>query len=491
MRKRGITILEIMVAISLFLLIVLPLARIFTTGLGVVQQTEDYLLATQLVNERLKQAEQLYSTMYRGGVVMDFDGCAGRPFTIDYSSFPPIPTIPTPPRVQDTSTGGPNWGEPRPSGECPDLGTPPPALPPAFGVFYDDHVYIQLDARNLPSTHDPALNQINTGLTQSQIALAVIAARLDPLDAMAIYYNLPWLDRGARIDGIEDFGEILDRSLLEDIGNLAPGLQPVSLPNPGYPTCTGIADASDTSWFEFGYRRTVCHPETPGTSIPGGELVFAPRLLCQTGTDCTPGSGGRLDLALRNIERARVTYQRYMRQTEVTSVFYLDSQRVPAAPFDCDATLFPCWWSYFFRSETPNDWDPLRFRDRVYGRLIRVTVMWKTGRRVPDPTSPGTRAVEEVKRVQETRFVPAPPCDSAYDFIDTSSPVPLGEDGHYYLDPFQPHGATAPWTRTNLQHNRETLYLEYQYDGPGANLPRLRLDDPDHWISPQCGNTRP
>lgn len=476
MRKRGITILEIMVAISLFLLIVLPLARIFTTGLGVVQQTEDYLLATQLVNERLKYAVQMYSTFYAGGSpVMDFDGCAGQPFVVNYSTFPPVPTIPNPPRVKDHSTGGPNYGEPRPSSECPDIGSNPALTPsPTLGVYYDDNVYIQLPAAGLPGTHAAAVNQINTGLTQSQIALAIVAARLDPLDAMAIYYNLPSLDTGARIDGVEDFGEILDRSILQDF-------PVVNLPNPGYPQCTAFQYTSDTAWFDFGYRRTVCNPEAPTSAIPGGEIVFAPRLLCQTAADCTLGSNGRLDAALRNIDRARVTYQRYMRQTEVSSVFYIDPQG--------SSNTYPYWWSYFFRSDAPNDWDPLRFRERNYGRLIRVTVMWKTGRRLPDPTNP-TRMVEEVKRVQESRFIPATPCDSAFGFIDVTAPPGTG-DPHYFLDPFMPHGPNAPWTRTNLQHNRETLYLEYSYDGPGHDVNRIRLDASNHWITPQCGNSRP
>jgi hypothetical protein len=482
MTKRGITILEIMVAISLFLLIVLPLARIFTTGLGVVQQTEDYLLATQLVNERLKHATQMYSTFYPGGVVMDFDGCAGQPFVVNYASFPPVPTVPSPPRVQDTSTGGPNWGEPRPSAECPDLGTAPSLTPsPTLGVYYDDNVYIQLPSVGLSNLHDPALNQINTGFTQSQIVLAMVAARLDPLDAMAIYYNLPSLDTGARMDGVEDFGEILDRSILEDF-------PVVNLPNPGYPDCTAFPYTSDTAWFDFGYRRTVCNPEVMTSPIGGGEVVFAPRLLCQTASDCNLGSNGRLDAALRNIDRARITYQRYMRQTEVTSVFYIDRQD-DLNPYACPTASYPCWWSYFFRSNTPNDWDPLRFRERTYGRLIRVTAMWKTGRRVPDPTNPA-RAVEEVKRVQEARFIPGTPCDSAYGFVDTTA-LPGTGDPHYFLDPFQPHGSTAPWTRANLQHNRETFYLEYRYNGPGYDTNRIRIDDPNHWISPQCGNTQP
>ncbi len=464
--RRGLTIPEILVAVALFLIAVLPLARVFSRGLRTVEQSENYLMALQLARQKADQVARWYQELHPGGVPLDFDGCAGLPFVVDYSTWPPTPTLTS--RVRLPTAGGPEPGEPRP--ECPPPGTPPqvPAFPEQ-GVFYNDNVYIQLDASRLGSrtaeSNESAVNAINEGLDQAQIALAVAAARIDPLDALAIYYDLPDLDPRARIDGVEDFGEIIDFNLLPDLA--------LSVEQPGVPQCAPHQNPQKFHrWYEFGYRRIVCDPTNPTEPIPEGELVFAPRMICGSNPNIDCGTGGKLETLLQALDRARAPLQHFMRKTEVVSVFYMSTFDVELPggfrPLD--------WWQYFFESTSPATWEETRWRNWRFGRLIRVTVAWKTGRkkRVPSWQNGAVRyvEVEEVRRVTVTRFVPiASPCD-------TLAPK---SDSFWYLDPFTPHTGTPPGT---LWHQGERLYIEYMGSDPAL----WDISVPGHWIGAQCGN---
>ncbi|MHA2609777.1 MAG: type IV pilus modification PilV family protein [bacterium JZ-2024 1] len=454
--KRGITLIEVMVALAVFAIVVLPLARLYTASLDVVRFSENYLMALRLANERMEEVRTLFSeNLYPGGPVMDFDGCAATPFEVDYSVWPPRPARQYN-RVRTQLGNGPVEGEPRDNPDCPMY---TPSVLPSGNPFqyYADNAFIVLDSSNLPFNNEQAVNTINQGYDQSQLVLATIAARLDLFDAFAIYYNRQMMNPTARIDGIEDFGHILDRDFLQK----AP-LVTVQQPS----SACSYTQQDSHAWYEFGYERGVGTFEDPDSCIR--EWVFAPRLLCGSG-GCSPQQLAQYQDALI---RATQAFAIFRRETEITNVFFAGDD--PDGDGVLEPSEYPNWWQYFYISSHPRD-----LRNRIYGRLVRVTVMWKTGKTQALPfeqTGGILKAGELVKQVQLTEFIPDPdndPCDSFYP----------RNSAHYELDPFVAHGAQAPRPLTELVHNQERY--DFEYKGT-TNLARRRLNNPDHWVTPQC-----
>ncbi len=455
--KKGITLIEVLVAMAVFVIVVLPLARLFTASLDVVRYSENYLMGLRLANERIEEVRTLFSSMlYPGGPPMDFDGCSATPFDVDYSVWPPRP-VQQYQRVRTALVSGLVEGEPREGIDCPQYN---PASLPAGNVansFYSDNAFIVLDSNGLAWDNESAVDSINTGYDQPQIVLAILAARLDLFDAFAIYYNRRGMNPNARIDGVEDFGTIIDRDFLQK----APQ---VSVVEPS--SDCSLFPQTTHAWYEFGYRRAVGSFEDPDDCL--SEWVFAPRLLCgQAG--CTPGMLAQYQ---DDLIRATQPFTIFRRQTEITNVFFAGDDA------DGDGTLspaeYPNWWQYFYITSHPKD-----LKNRIYGRMVRVTVMWKTGKNQSLPlerTGGVLKAGELVKQVQLTEFIPDPdnsPCDSAYP----------RDARHFELDPFQPHGAQAPRPVTLLEHNSEQYV--YEYTGT-VNPGRRQLSYPDHWVTPQC-----
>ncbi|MFN4183076.1 MAG: prepilin-type N-terminal cleavage/methylation domain-containing protein, partial [bacterium] len=347
--KRGITLIEVMVAMAVFAIVVLPLARLYTASLDVVRFSENYLMALRLANERMEEVRTLFSEdLYSGGPVMDFDGCAGAPFEVDYSVWPPRPSAQYQ-RVRTPFGGGPAEGEPRDNPACPMY---TPSVLPSGNPFqyYSDNAYILLDSSNLPAglSNEQAVNIINSGYDQSQLVLATIAARLDLFDAFAIYYNRQMMNPNARIDGIEDFGHIIDRDFLQK----AP-LVGVSQPSSA---CSASLETSH-AWYEFGYARGVGTFEDPESCIR--EWVFAPRILCGSG-GCTPAQLAQYQEALI---RATQPFAIFRRETEITNVFFVGDD--PDGDGVLEVSEYPNWWQYFYISSHPKD-----LRNRIYGRLV-------------------------------------------------------------------------------------------------------------------------
>ncbi|MGH8104201.1 MAG: type IV pilus modification PilV family protein [bacterium] len=482
-RMQGFTIVEVLVAAAIFLLVVLPLARLYTSSLDVVKNSENYITANHLVAERIDTLKNLLSgEFYPGGAPMDFSGCAGYPFRV-VAGTPPVPTLVLrirTPNANRPGPAGPVAGEPRPicdtasppsgagSGFYGYLDGPPDANVNNFPQYhYDDSVYIQLDATTFNTTNElQAIDLLNAGLDQSQIALAIISAQLDPLDAYAIYNKqMLQLNPGARIDGVEEYGKIIDKTLLVTTNTGAP--------NPGSGTCSNSARVGPVRWYEFGYRRVICDFPTTANSL--SQLVLDPLIGATSVPPFLPTPAG-----INEILDSTKTHAQFRRVTEVSNAFYIGDDRNGDGAFN--AQDYPNWWHFFFQS--PNLFDPTQY---TYGRLARVSVYWKTGKQRRDPLN-NNRLLDVEKRVQLVQFFPDPdndPCDSGYG----------QDDPHYKLDPYFQNGgsgagispgipitnpARAPGT---LEHNQERYDLEYRGNATPA---RRNLTNPTHFLDPQC-----
>lgn len=516
MRFRGFTILEFMVAAAIFLLVVIPLARLYVSSLDVVKNSENYTIALHLAETRMQEVESFYSSNvpfgYDGGIPLDFDGCAGNPYHLTYTTG--VGWRPDDPYVQRIRTPGatatpipPAAGEPRSGGSwttiCPEYLTAPPAftpirVPPSDGdyYFYNDAVYIMLNPDRIPGNVNDdtaelsAISAINEGLDQVQIIQAIIAARLDPVDAFAIYYGRPDLDPVARIDGIEDYNEILDLSLLTRLST------DTNVPNPGYNACTD-EKYFDVPWHRFGYARIVCGTDItppPSKPPPVREWVFDPRIIMDS----------QRDAVVAEIRNATKTYANFKRITEITGVFYMGDDRNGDGIFDRND--YPNWWHFYFQAS-----DPYSMSQRVYGRMIRVSVFWRTGKKQPDPYNSfrqtsglPRRVVDLEKKVQIVKFIADPdnnPCDDTSIFLGIPSlssaslrvtdayaasrltPGPVFNDGFLSFT-----RTTSPTTPDYpYDHADERFVTEYS---PPMSLEPARLGvnstSPEHFLDPQC-----
>ncbi len=514
MRFRGFTILEFMVAAAIFLLVVIPLARLYVSSLDVVKNSENYTTALHLAETRMQEVESFYSSNvpfgYDGGIPLDFDGCAGNPYHLRYTTG--VGWRPDDPYVRRIRTPGatdtpipPAAGEPRSGGSwttiCPEYLTAPPAftpirVPPSDGdyYFYNDAVYIMLNPDRIPGNVNDdtaelsAISAINEGLDQVQIIQAIIAARLDPVDAFAIYYGRPDLDPVARIDGIEDYNEILDPSLLTRLST------DTNVPNPGYNACTDVR-YFDVPWHRFGYARIVCGTDiTPPPSTPPAvqEWVFDPRIIMDS----------QRDAVVAEIRNATKTYANFKRITEITGVFYMGDDRNGDGIFDRND--YPNWWHFYFQAS-----DPYSMSQRVYGRMIRVSVFWRTGKKQPDPYNSfrqtsglPRRVVDLEKKVQIVKFIADPdnnPCDDTSIFLgipDPSSGSSRVTDayaasrhtpGPVFNDGFLSFSTTTSDPAYPYDHADERFVTEYS---PPMSLEPARLGvnstSPEHFLDPQC-----
>lgn len=446
--RRGYTLVEIMVAIAILILGLLPIIVALQKAVATVEESVTVTVATQLARERMNEVWDLVgptSNFYPGGVPFDIEGGARAgtaiPTTVDPEMSSRIALFlggginpGTWSSGQDFGGGDSRTGEREPAVPmaAADYGC---TLAEAADVVFNDNLHVCLDPT------DPNGSALYPSDEKYRIAMAVLAARLDPLDALAHYmgplgyhpdpFPLPCsaAEEGAcpKIDGIEEFGDIVDKGVLS-IRNAFECFTRDSVPN----------SRNGVPWWDFGYLADGDDPDDTDDLPAAGYADDYWRFVVPAAHGASQNTNGGLpectdlvvaSLVAQDIDRSRETYRKFRRDTQMSTVYFPADAHDPPDQIDAlDAR--------YYRSSSG-----------ILGRLVRVAVAWRSGKGCPtdeaggtfvnrcgDPTNPlrvslglPERVADLFKEVELRAFIPDPdqdPCD----------PEPYG---------------TTPTTRTN------------------------------------------
>lgn len=438
--RRGYTLVEVLVSLAILILVLLPILSAVGHAIQQTEEGRNITEATQLTRARMNELWDLLgpaSTFYPGGIPFDFEGGARLGVVVPPALDPEMAG-----RLTMFRGGTGSWtvGQDFGGGDSRtgERESTVPMRPTDYGclaaeaddIHYNDNLFVCLDPT------DPNDSTAFPSAERYRAAMAVFAARLDPLDALAHYMpsyhpdaprwiavagGLPCVSSEggdcAKIDGVEDFGEIVDR------GALLTGATFLCATNDAVPDGRG-----GVAWWEFGYVADGDDPND-GDDIPAaGYLDSYWRFIVADGH---PGASPDTTNAARDeceprypyatvagdIARALETHRRFRRETTVATIYFPGDAHDPVNGIDgTDAR--------YYRSSSG-----------VLGRLVRVAVAWRAGKGCPTSASAGgvfttrcgdptnavrvglglpERIVDLNKEVELRAFIPDPdqdPCD--------------------------------------------------------------------------------
>ncbi|MCH7493711.1 prepilin-type N-terminal cleavage/methylation domain-containing protein [bacterium] len=437
--RRGYTLVEVLISLAILVLVLLPILAAVGHAIKTTQEGRNITEATQLARSRLNELWELVgptSSFYPGGIPFDFEGGARGGTAIPNSLDPELAARLT------FFRGGPGaWTSGQDYGGDSRTGVRESTVamrPTDYGCLaaepadshYNDNLFVCIDPT------DPNESAIFPSEERYRTAMAVFAARMDPLDALAHYFPsyhpdaARWVAVGAgvpcissvggdcaKIDGVEDFGEIVDH------GSLTTGATFLCA------TSGARADSrGGVGWWEFGYIADGDDPDDNDDIPAPGYLDTYWRFIVADGHPvASPVStnAGRDECEPRypfvtvasDIARSLETHKRFRRQTTVATIYFPADAHDPVDGIDgMDAR--------YYRSSAG-----------VLGRLVRVAVAWRSGKGCPTRASSGgvftsrcgdptnavrvgiglpERVVDLNKEVELRAFIPDPdqdPCD--------------------------------------------------------------------------------
>jgi|GEM_PF-3080939 len=448
--KKGFTLVELLVGISILILVLLPVLTAIGRTVNRSEQSQSMNQALNLAEERISSLEaHLGSAWYPGGIPFDFEG--GSTLTDD-----PV-DIANDPELNEYLPG--NWfrgQQENQSGET--------ALymePSYYGCDNQNAIGAEGEDRYLNDNMHICINPYDpNNLTNAdgvdlsnekyRVAMALFAARMDPIDALGVYMpelhpesfrfnnsntcNSNFDGDCPRIDGIEDFGEIVDRAFFEESSDF---------------TCFGAIDSHiGRSWFDFGYIASPFDNETYADNIAWPGYLTYWRMIAANGVtraNSDPTDDNRNECALNpnkstselssKIANSLGTFQKFRRETQVSTVYF------PGGGRDLSEVIDPQDARYYRSSEG------------VLGRLVRVSVVWRAGEGCSSNNNPSSQGlfsrcsdpIASVRRqlslsdsnvnlrskvslnkgVELRKFIPDPdqdPCDSMLQLL-----APIGE----------------------------------------------------------------
>ncbi len=484
--SRGYTLVEILVAIAILAIVLLPILSAIGQAVRGTQESRNVTEALHLAEERMNTLWDLFgpqSEFYGGGVPFDFEGgsAGGGVF---YPGSNPDPALEDRLNTIYGSSGQWAGGQfvdiAQPLNNDPDWREPAMAVSPSvYGCLasesadwlFNDNVHICIDP-NDPNNLIAGLGRDLSG-EKYRVAMAVLAARLDSLDAVAHY--LPGLHPdGARwvplassgtpcssvvdgdcpkIDGVEDFGEIVDNASLQErtqfscAGKSAGVDGRVNYPWWDFGYVADNWDSRDSDWLQTSGYTFAGDGSAPNRSwrmfVVGGGTVHpnhTPQTTQDNQEECT--FLGNIPATQIDIARALQPFSRFRRETSMATVYW---------PMDAhDPTQDP----YGQGAISPDDARYYRSGSLTLGRAVRVVVAWRAGDGCPmtrglvttsrcgDPTNPlrislglTQRIIPLNKSVELRAFIPdvdQDPCDLEPHANDRTNRL---SNGNWDLDP--------------------------------------------------------
>jgi len=390
-KKLGFTLVELLVGISILILVLLPILTAIGKTVNRSEQSQSMNQALNLAEERMSALEKHLGTQdfYPGGIPFDFEG--GSRLTDDQVD------ISNDPELSNYLSGVWYRGQLQAqSGET--------ALymnPSRYGCdnqnaigsevedgYLNDNMHVCIDPHNPNNLVD--MQGLDLSDEKYRVAMAMFAARMDPIDALAIYMpelhpesfrfnnmntcNTNFEGDCPRIDGIEDFGEIVDKAYFEESSDF---------------TCFGAIDSHvGRNWLDFGYLASPFDNETYSDNIawPGYGQYW--RMIAASGVSRAnpdPTDDNRNECALNpnksttsissKISSSLDTFQKFRRETQVATVYF------PGGGRDLTEVIDPQDARYYRSSEG------------VLGRLVRVSVVWRAGEGCSSNNNPATQGV--------------------------------------------------------------------------------------------------
>ncbi len=391
LKKQGFTLVELLVGISILILVLLPILTAIGKTVNRSEQSQSMNQALNLAEERISALETHLGTQdfYPGGLPFDFEG--GRTSTddpVDISNDPEL----------NTYFSG-NWYRGQIAADPGE--TALYMRPSVYGCdnqnaigsenedgYLNDNMHVCIDPYNPNNLVD--LNGVDLSDEKYRVAMAMFAARMDPLDSLAIYMpelhpeffrfsNLNTCNTSSegdcpRIDGIEDFGEIVDKAYFEESSDFV---------------CFGAVDGHiSKDWFDFGYLAAPFDNETYADNIawPGYGTYW--RMISASGVsrsnpdptddnrdECILNSGKTTTSISSKISSSLDTFKKFRRETQVATVYF------PGGGRDLTEAIDPQDARYYRSSEG------------VLGRLVRVSVVWRAGEGCSSNNNPATQGV--------------------------------------------------------------------------------------------------